>query len=909
MTPPLIGSVGLGGGATSLAYYKSVATSGETKNIPWSLKLDHENGANLYRTPGGVGNRKTWTLSMWVKHYAIKNTGTNSGDTYLFDAGNSNDDQWARFTIEDDGQIKFSDYSTVYLRTNVKFRDPSAWMHIVFSMDTTQASSGDRMKLWVNGIPHHNNLLTDSPPSQDHNFPFNAVEEHGIGINHNGAGGSSSANHNNFMMAEVHWIDGEVKSWTDFAYVSDTDFGYYPKEPSGLTYGTNGFYLDFADATSTTTLGYDASSNSNNWTTNALQLTGIDQSRTGDVPVPHYTDDVGFSSIRGNFATMQPLIRGDTDDFFAITRGNQSIRGVENSGQGTIMSTIGIHTGKAFFEYHTPSTDETYVYAGLCTPNHIEYDTWCGGTAYSWSIRQDGAGCHAGSEANPATVCSSNTIGTTIGVYIDATNGEIFIDQDGVAQYSGNAVWTGINTVGEKDTSIHAAMGHNKHSTTNYNFGNRAWAYGPRVAMGGTEEYPPLSTLHPSFTTYSDSGQSVGIGSTMVNWIGTGTGSGSGSNDDLSLNVGFEPDFILIKNRDNVEQWYMWDSCRGWAKDKAIRFASGGEQSGGGCERYPLVTSGTDGFVIKTGEPSSTGGEVNFYNRQYTAWCWKGGGQSNTFNKDGTGYATAAAAGLTGGDITPKASSVNTKTGFSVILIDQNTTAGQNVPTGLEDSGNGLTECVWAYNLHDGKMEFWHKKMNWNYVIQMSDNDAASSESAGGGSTWDANPTNSRTRGMVRVGNGNINGDAVDDTIFYCWTHIPGYSKFDEWIGNNDVNGPFVYTGFKPAFLLYKAWDNTGYWNMRDSMRVEYDTTKYWGSPYNRELYPAESDVESHHASRDIDFLADGFKIRSSSAAINGDGIYFTYMCFAEMPMEFGNAGTSGGASKAGVPLRTVPSE
>jgi hypothetical protein len=242
-----------------------------------SLRFDDGSDDYLSRSISSTGNRRTWTWSGWVKR-------SNTTQQYqnMMSMGSNN----IRINFSNQN-IWVYDYNgsgfDFYLVTNALFRDVSAWMHIVVAVDTTQGTASNRVKLYINGV-QETSFSTETYPSQNHDTEANTSGQNNV----IGTAGDSLGN-NGFhgYMAEIVLIDGQALDPTSFGeFDEDSPNIWKPKNVSGLTFGTNGFYLDFEDSSA---LGNDAAG-SNNFTVN--NLTAIDQS----------TD-----TCTNNFATANPL--------------------------------------------------------------------------------------------------------------------------------------------------------------------------------------------------------------------------------------------------------------------------------------------------------------------------------------------------------------------------------------------------------------------------------------------------------------------------------------------------------------------------------------------------------------------------------------------------------------------------
>jgi hypothetical protein len=301
----------------------SISTGYDIDN---SCKFEADNTEYLERDPSSAGNRKTFTTSMWVKRTELGQASTLFGAYPTSGAGNTTVLQFG-FTSDDKFQLGFQTFYVV--QTNRVFRDTSAWYHIVLRIDTTQSTANDRLKLWINGV-EETSFSTDGRASigLNQDTGINFTEPHRIGVL------LSNSWYFSGYMAEINHIDGSAKSPTDFGeYDADTGI-WKPKAYTG-SYGTNGFYLDFADASD---LGDDESGNNNDFTEN--NITSADQAT--DTPT-------------NNFCTLNPLHHYYNEvSRIVITEGGTKVTGAQASTLWRgVPSTFAVSKGKWYFEMET----------------------------------------------------------------------------------------------------------------------------------------------------------------------------------------------------------------------------------------------------------------------------------------------------------------------------------------------------------------------------------------------------------------------------------------------------------------------------------------------------------------------------------------------------------------------------
>jgi hypothetical protein len=233
--------------------------------ISRSLRFNSADSAYLNRTPASAGNRKTWTWSGWVKRSTLQSSGI-QGFFGACDASASNSN-WVGF-INDSLALSVLDGDNI-LTTSAVYRDVSAWYHFLFVYDSTQATASNRQKIYVNGT-QITAFSTSIYVTQNLDGFINNNVAHAIGARVRPSG--TIVSYFPGYMAEVHFIDGQALTPTDFGEFN-TDTGVWQPIKYTGTYGTNGFYLNFSDNASTTTLGDDFSGNGNDWTTNNFSVT------------------------------------------------------------------------------------------------------------------------------------------------------------------------------------------------------------------------------------------------------------------------------------------------------------------------------------------------------------------------------------------------------------------------------------------------------------------------------------------------------------------------------------------------------------------------------------------------------------------------------------------------------------
>jgi len=296
-------------------------------NLTRSLRFRSSASAYLNRTPAAASNRKTWTWSAWVKRGTLNSSGAVAYPLFAVPTGTT-DSTWFEFRFVSD-YLYVGGYSTNWRVTSQVFRDPAAWYHIVLSVDTTQATANDRLKLYINGV-QVTAFSTTNNPTQNADLGINQASTTYINL--------SNGFYFDGYMAEVNFIDGQALTPSSFGAFSPYN-QWLPKKYAG-TYGTNGFYLPFTNNASTTTLGYDFSPQGNNWTTNNISVTaGSTYDSMTDVPTL-------TSATAANYCVLNALDKTTG----TLSNGNLTWYNAASS-QACVRSTMAIpRTGKWYWE-------------------------------------------------------------------------------------------------------------------------------------------------------------------------------------------------------------------------------------------------------------------------------------------------------------------------------------------------------------------------------------------------------------------------------------------------------------------------------------------------------------------------------------------------------------------------------
>jgi hypothetical protein len=532
---------------------------GQGYQITNSLRFRASNSAYIRRTIGASSTSTTVaTWSFWIKRGAFaaaRQVIVYNGNT----AGTGNTIQ-LEFTSGSAILAYFNGAGTTGFTTNAVFRDPSAWYHVVLAYDSTQATDSNRAKLYVNGTQITSFSSVTYPAL---NQAFNA----GSGDYQQMMGFGATLNADGYM-ANVYFIDGQALTPSSFGQTDATTGVWVPKSYSG-TYGTNGFFLEFKDASSTTTIGYDTSGNSNNFTTSGISVTsGVTFDQMTDTPTNNYSV-MNPISVQGVYSSM-------TEANMAVSLGAAAARGAVGS--------IFVATGKWYWEV---------VAAGAAAIDQIGIistaGTFNGGVINEGVIYwADGKKAIDGTSSAYGATYAANDV---IGVAIDCDAATIVFYKNGVSQGS---ISMTARTYAPAICTASGAGGPYR-----LNFGQRAFSYTPPSG------FKALNTANLSVPTIKK--PSTYFDATLR----TGTGATASVSS-----LGFQPDLVWTKSRSNASTTTnIFDSQRGTTK---------GIGSTGSNAEYTdantLTAFNSNGFTY--GSDASSRG-VNINTNTYVDWAWK----------------------------------------------------------------------------------------------------------------------------------------------------------------------------------------------------------------------------------------------------------------------------------------------
>jgi hypothetical protein len=873
--------------------------SGEAYTIDQSLKFEDGRSTYLSKTFASAGNRRTWTWSAWVKR-------SNSSATHMLFftavAGDLTEDDHFGIRLDSGASsnliLTWGNGNTAV--TNAIFRDPSAWMHIVVAIDTTQGTDTNRVKVYVNGTQQ--TFSSTDLPSQNHEYGINKAQEHNLGSR---VIYGSSANYYDGYLAEVNFIDGQALTPSDFGETGD--YGEWkPVEYSG-TYGNNGFYLPFK----------------NDYTVEGFSTVTY-SGQSGD----QYIGGVGFKSD----LTWIKQRNGDADH--VIT---DSVRGVtkdlhsnETNAEATTVeglqafNTDGFTLGDNDGNYNR--TSRTYVAwnwdMGADTPTGFGCVTWSGNSSAGHSI--------GGVGFQPDLIISHRRSGADNGMVFDSVRGankrllhnlsdveatsttilEAFepdgfrVGSDGYMNYAsghnyvawcwnmggttatnttgtitstvranptyGQSIisWTGTGATGTVGTGLTSdaemVIVKNRDTSDNWSISHTVIdgsVDGGYLQSSGTVNEDWSSRVDPSASTsntigvynWDDGNKSS---SNMIGYafhsvsgyskIGSFSGTGSSGN---TITTGFRPAFLLVKQTNaSGENWYIFDSTREplGELDTALKWD---ENVGDTTSSTKKVEFTSTGFKL-----NSTNSALNASGSTYLYYAVAGGMDSiSDYNTDG---------------------SIDSR-------VKASTTYGQSIVTAkMPSSGTGVSMghglnskpdmIILKSRSETAPWYVWHKDLasETQSYLKLNEPDSYT----GNTSVWNNTaPTSSVFSTISNYSIGNSK-----EAIAYCFHSVTGYSTIGSFTGNGDSRStPITITcGFKPAFIIMKVADASSNrdWYIWDDTR---------SNPIAKHLRPNLSNAEAGEAGK-IAFTSTGVSITTNDDELNANGKKTIYMVFAD---------------------------
>jgi hypothetical protein len=616
-------------------------------------------------------------------------------------------------------------------------------------------------------------------------------------------------------MAEVNFVNAQQLTPSSFGETDTTTGSWKPKAYTG-TYGTNGFELNFSDIA--TTSGSNAGLGKD-FSGNANYWTTNNISVTAGTTYDAMIDSPTLTSATvANYATWNPLSK--TAGTLVLSAANLKL--ADGSASSRCNSTMQVSSGKWYFET-TLTTAGSNTTVGIGQGNIT--DQYPGQDALSYAQTLETA-----TSINNNTQPSYGTSLTTGDIFMcafDLDNNKLFFGKNGTWFGSSNPA-TGANPVYTLTAGSYGAIArpYTTGATIDINFGQRPFSYTPPTGFVRLNTYNlPDSTIKKGNTV---------MDATLY--------TGNSTTNTITNAAGFKPDLVWVKSRNTAGANHnLWDSVRGAGK---ALFSNLTDAEGTAAN---MTGFSANGFTF-----SGVAYDSNSTGNNLVGWQWQAGQGSTSSNTSGTITSTT---------------SVNATAGFSVVTY---TGTGANATVG---HGLGVAP-KWFF------IKARVAAVNWTSYHEPLGNTAGLHLNTTGGSDVNSGFFNntSPTSSTIAIGSGstvNTNGGTY---VAYCWAEIAGFSKFGSYTGNGSADGPFVYLGFRPKFVMIKQTNTAANWIIMDGTR----------SPANEvilSLQPNTSNAEESGFANE-DFLSNGFKLRTTNATWNGSGGTFIYAAFAENPFK-----------------------
>jgi len=557
--------------------------------------------------------------------------------------------------------------------------------------------------------------------------------------------------------------------------------------------------------------------------TNGFYLEALDSADLGKDTSGNGNDWINTNVVQvtdtptDNYATLNPL---NSSSSSTLSNGNLDV--ISSTSAYNERTTIQLPlSGKWYFEATITQVDQ---FVGVLKGT-VENNVLPSNTTDGWSFL-----CINGNKSNNVTqtaYASACSVGQTIGTAIDMDTGDLTFYRNGVSLGVAFTITDTSNlffTIGQTTNASRQNVS---------NFGQTPFTYAPPTG------FKALSTKNLPGATV--------VPSESFNTI---TYSGDAETSRAITGVGFQPDLTWIKMRSGTHSHNVIDSVRG--ATKAI-FTNTNDQE----YTYPngLKSFDPDGFSV--GDLA----DVNAINSTYVGWNWKAG--TTVTNNDGTIESQV---------------STNPESGFSVVTFTTNNLVGATVGHGL---GVAPSMIIMKYRGLDANWVVYHKDMSASPQNNYLNLNTTSSIGTSTDPWNNTAPTSSVITMGTGVGSASSTNYGLYTSVAYCFADVEGYSKFGTYQGNSNVNGTFVYTGFKPAFVLIKNVTQATDWMMFDDTRNPYNAT-------DKYLQPNMGSAEASGIGEGVDLVSNGFKLRTTNPTVNGNT--HIYMAFAEQPFKNANA-------------------
>jgi hypothetical protein len=788
--------------------------------ISRAVRLSRLRSTYLTRTFSGAPSSNTLqTFSFWFKR------GQLSAQQMLVAGydGSSTAPSFMSFESDDTFAIDLGGTAANLMKSTALFRDISKPLHIHVWLDTSQPTAGNRFGVTIDGVA----VALSGTMVQNAGQFLRGNSNNKIGVQYTAATTFADG-----VISDFYAIDGAQVLASSFGQFDGTTGVWIPVTPSGLTYGTNGFHLDFSDNSNNTaaTLGADRSGNGNNYTPTNLAITGVTgNDSVTDTPTNYGTDTGLGGEVRGGFPVFNWL---DKPSSVALGDANLSANWASVTANQQARGSIALPTsGKWYWEVYLETNTNANGYMGLANDAKTASAAAVapGFDVNSWSLRPADGAVSGGRPAKYTNGASGGNFGAASTLFGQATTYGFMWDAGTNSLYVRDATgWMNASNSSDASptTAIYGSLGAGTYfpavgfnsggsqsSKFWFNFGQKPFAY---TAPTGALCLATMNLATPAIVkpkSYFD-----------VN-LRTGTGAPIGISG-----FGFQPDFVWIKGRSGATGHALYDSQRG--PHFSIDTSSSAVQA---TDTGGLDSFNPSGFTLNDG----TLAKVNTVAATYVDWMWKRGALPGFDIVQYTGTTSAQNVGHAVG-VTPE-----------MIIIKRLTTLAEDFPV-------------------------YHKNQNASPQagsLFLSTNAGYAADSTIFNNTA---PTSS----LFSVGTSATSNVLSASFVAYLFASVAGFSKVGSYTGNGSADGPFVFCGFRPRFVMTKRIDTTGDWLISDSARDPFNVS-------SATLIPNQSLGETSAAT--MDFLSTGFKPRSSTLGNISTGSY-VYIAFADIPFKYSAA-------------------
>ena len=781
----------------------------DNATIGQSLMVD-DGGDYLTRTQDTADSKQKATFSWWFKRGSASSLGA---ERTLFAAGASSR-ILCRFDTSDRLVFRLTNSTTEYEKvTGASFSNTGDWYNVVWQVDATQGTAANRSRVWINGS-EVTSWSTNESPAQNTDF---------AGLGDGSAMRISSAAHSagqffDGYFSEFNYIDNSIVDVSTFGLTDTTTGLWIPKTLTGITYGTNGFRLTFADVSN---LGDDTSGNTNDFTATNLNADNkvIDSPSNSFAIMGPIDDDVQQTTAQGGQTTtttgtnqgypMIPQFRPTTGKFYAECR-------IGGTGGGNTLA-IGV------IDY---DRSHNYDGSGNYYPGHSGGADGSGSAL--WYVHSGTNQLRSGSnvQSNPSLSLSAGDI---IGIAIDC-------DENTIEFFDVKDSMSSIGKVGmNANRPAFSAVSNTGSIEFRWNFGQNGTFNQAETAQGNSD------------------GNNIGdfYGSVPSGFLAL-------CQDNLSADLNFGrkfgiPDLTFIKEVDASSNPHLYDTTRGvnYSGSKLLQPTTDAAQS----TQYDTVRKFVRGG-FEVGDNSTINGE----NNQITSLNWVANGGTTSANTDGSGASIASTI------------QANQTAGFSIVQWTGSGSAG-TIAHGL----GAVPAMIWSKCTSNASTSWYcyidavqlkggggYDTTPWNRYVRFNSDDSH----ADSGTPWnDTAPTSN----VFSVGDDKTN-QSSRTFIAYCFANVNGYSKSGVYAGNSNDLGPFVHLDFKPAIVMIKGINIGNGWTFYDFA----NSASLQGNPRNQAIVLPETSVRST-ADINFDILSNGFRVINNDGDVNGNYKYYYY--------------------------------